>query len=142
VLAHLTTRSIQNSARVVAMLAPPEAAAEYVHTCMRGERALERWNIGLSLGGGLVPFVFLYAGRWVGMSAAIVLCAQLAWMVLWTYAGVGWQMVTIANQTLELTAGALTVMAERTDPPPTQERLNEATRRLGLDGYWSDRPPS
>jgi hypothetical protein len=75
------------------------------------------------------------------MSGGVVLCAQLAWMVLWTWVGAGWCMVTIATQTLELTAGALTTMAERTDPPPTQERLNEATRRLGLDGVWTNRPP-
>lgn len=138
-LACLAGQSVIQAARLVAMLAPADAVAEYVHTCRDGERALRRWHIGIAAGGGFMPTIFLYAGRWVGMDGQLILWSELAWLTLWLWVGAGWLQATVDEQRAHLFADALTAMVGRTEAP-TQAQLNAAREKLGISVEWGDLP--
>jgi hypothetical protein len=114
-MASSATAGVTHVARIIAVLAPPAAVAQYVHTCMQGERTLRRWHVALAAGGGFMPTIFLYAGRWVGMSSQATVWAELAWLALWIWIGTGWLQATVDIQRMELVSGALTALCAQTD---------------------------
>jgi tellurite resistance protein TehA-like permease len=129
--AHCASMGVTQAARVVGMLAPAEAVQDYVHTVMRGERALEWWKQGFSAVGSLMPMIFMIAGQYLNGSIGWwIFAAQCVWLFLWTFVGLPWLFYTITAQQLELRANALTAMCERSNA--TQEQLNRAAQRLDM----------
>jgi hypothetical protein len=123
---------VTEAARVLATFAPPQAVADYVHTCMAGERNLKRWNMAFTVGGCFMPTVFLYAGRLLDMGGWWLVNAETAWLLLWVWFGIPWLDITMRMQHLELLGDAFTRMVQQT-PQPTQEQLNAAAAMLGVN---------
>ena len=132
------SHGLMQCARIVSTIAPAAAVENYVHTVMQGERQLERWKLAFTAGGGLMPLVFSWAGGLLGVQWPVTVAAQCAWLTLWTFVGLPWLFCTLDEQQLELRATALTAMCQTTDA--SQEQINRAARRLGLEQYPHDDP--
>lgn len=133
------SHGLMQCARIVSTIAPAAAVENYVHTVMQGERQLERWKLAFTAGGGLMPTLFMVAGWYLSMwNPWWIVGAQLAWLTLWTFVGLPWLFCTLDEQQLELRATALTAMCQTTDA--TQEQINRAARRLGMEQYPHDDP--
>jgi hypothetical protein len=117
-------------ARIVSTLAPAGAIEDYIHTVMHGERALARWKLAYTTGGGYMPTLFMLAGWYLFEfhNPWWIVGAQVVWFLLWGFIGLPWLYCTLDEQKLVLQANALTAMCQTTDP--SQEQLDTAARLL------------
>jgi hypothetical protein len=117
------------AARIVAPLAPADAAAAYVHACLRDDRVLARWRFVLTATGAFVPGVMWAAASLLDLTPGWWLFgAQSAWLFLWAVVGAPWTDNALGAERLEKLALAVGTLCASANT--TQADINESARRV------------